>query len=484
LFHHPVAHVHQKNIDSYGVRGSFMSSTDVDRYRIAARMERLPLSPWHNKIRLIVGSVNFSDAFDALTVAYVLPALIPLWHMTPANIGALISIGYAGQVIGGIFSGWLAERYGRVPLMVANIVLFSLMSFACVLAQNYPTLLTLRFLQGIGLGGEVPIANTYINEFAKSTQRGRFVLLQQLMFPIGLTTVALVGTFVVPNLGWQWMFVLGGLPVLLALPMIRVLPESPRWLASRGRDEDADRVMTRIEALVSAQGARPLPPIPTDVAPAVACSSRFRELFQGIYLKRTLSLWVLWFCAYLITYAITGWLPSIMRTIYHQTVAQSNFHGFVVSFTGLAVLLLTAFTIDRIGRKRAYSFGFLLAAVPLFVAAFTPNLAALAVVTLATLAFASMGMIPGSLGMYTAENYPNHLRAIGSGASSISQRLSSVVGPYLVGMILPVYGVNGVFGMFGVFAEIAGVTCLLFSVETSGKTLEELSPTAAPAGTA
>jgi len=367
--------------------------------------------------------------------------------------------------------------------MVANIVLFSLMSFACVLAQNYPTLLLLRFLQGIGLGGEVPIANTYINEFAKSTQRGRFVLLQQIMFPIGLTTVALVGTFVVPNFGWQWMFVLGGLPVLLALPMIRVLPESPRWLASRGRDEDADRVMKEIEWHVSAHGQQPLPPIPSNIAPAVASHSRFRDLFQGIYLKRTLSLWVLWFCAYLITYAITGWLPSIMRTVYHHTVAQSNFQGFVVSFTGLFVLLVAAFTIDKIGRKRAYSVGFLLAAVPLFIAAFTPDLPAFAVVTLATLAFASMGMIPGSLGMYTAENYPNHLRAIGSGASSIAQRLSSVVGPYLVGVILPAYGVNGVFGMFGIFAVIAGVTCALFSVETSGRTLEELSPSGAPVAT-
>ncbi len=461
-----------------------IAGAGVDRYQIAARMERLPLSPWHNKIRLIVGSVNFSDAFDALTVAYVLPALIPLWHMVPAEIGALISIGYAGQVIGGIVSGWLAEKYGRVPLMVSNIVLFSLMSFACVLAQNYPTLLTLRFLQGIGLGGEVPIANTYINEFAKSTQRGRFVLLQQLMFPVGLTTVALVGTFVVPRLGWQWMFVLGGLPVLLALPMIRVLPESPRWLASRGRAEDADRVLTQVEVLVSARGTVPLPPIPTDIAPAVASVSRFRDLFEGIYLQRTLSLWVLWFCAYLITYAMTGWLPSIMRTVYHQSVAQSNLYGFVVSLTGLLVLLFAAFTIDKIGRKRAYAGGFLLAAVPLFVAAFTPNLGVFAVVTLATLAFAAMGMIPGSLGMYTAENYPNHLRAIGSGASSISQRLSSVVGPYLVGMILPGYGVSGVFGMFAVFAVIAGVTCVLFSAETAGKTLEELSPTAAPARTA
>ncbi len=461
-----------------------MDGAGTDRYRIAARMERLPHSRWHNKLRLVVGSVNFSDAFDALTIAYVLPALIPLWHIAPSEIGLLISVGYAGQVIGGIASGWLAERYGRVPLMVGNIVLFSLMSFACVLAGSYSMLLTLRFLQGIGLGGEVPIANTYINEFAKSGERGRFVLLQQCLFPVGLTTVALVGTFVVPMLGWQWMFVFGGLPVLLALPMIRMLPESPRWLASRGRDVEADRVLTKIETLVSPNGAASLPPIPADVAPVTASSARFVELFEGTFLRRTLSLWVLWFCAYLLTYSITGWLPSIMRTVYHLPVAQSNLYGFVVSFTGLFVLLVAAFTIDRIGRKAAYVGGFLLAAIPLLVAAFVPNLSALALGALATLAFAAMGMIPGSLGMYTAENYPNHLRALGSGASSISQRLSSVVGPSLVGLILPHYGVGGVFAMFAVFAVIGGVTCALFSLETAGKTLEQLSPVKTPAQTA
>ena len=454
-----------------------------DRYQIAARMERLPVSPWHTKMRLIVGSANFSDAFDALTVAYVLPALIPLWHIAPAQIGALISIGYAGQVIGGLLSGWLADKYGRVPVMVGNIILFSLLSFACILAQNYQTLFALRFVQGIGLGGEVPIANTYVSEFAKSKGRGRFVLIQQLMFPIGLTTVGLVGIFVVPLLGWQWMFVLGGLPVLLALPMIRVLPESPRWLTSRGRDDDANRAVTQIEALVSKNGAMTLPPIPSGVAPAVASVGRFRDLFAGIYRRRTFSLWVLWFCAYGITYAMTGWLPSIMRTVYHLPVSQSNLYGFIVNIAGLLVLLLAVFTIDRIGRKVAFAGGFLLAAVPLLIAAFTPNLSALALATLATLAFAAMGMIPGALGMYTAENYPNHLRAIGSGATSVSQRLSSVVSPYLVGVILPAYGVGGVYGMFAAFAVIGGITCALFSIETARKTLEELSPTAAPVGT-
>ena len=322
----------------------------------------------------------------------------------------------------------------------------------------------------------MPIANIYVSEFATSKGRGRFVLIQQMMFPIGLTTVALVGVVVVPQFGWPWMFAIGGLPVLLALPMIAGLPESPRWLASRGRFADADAVLTRIETTVAAQTGAPLPPIPADVAPAVAARGRFRDLLAGPYRRRTLSLWVLWFCTYAITYAMTGWLPSIMRKVYGQTVAQSNLYGFVVNITGLAVLLLAAFTIDRIGRRRAYTAGYLLGAIPLLVAAFTPGLGALGLAACATLSFGAMGMIPGSLGMYTAENYPNHLRALGHGATSVSQRLSSVFAPAMVGLILPHYGVGGVFAMFASFAVIGGITSALFSLETAGKTLEELSP--------
>jgi MFS transporter, putative metabolite:H+ symporter len=232
--------------------------------------------------------------------------------------------------------------------------------------------------------------------------------------------------------------------------------------------------------LVTRNGAISLPPMPTGVIPAVAAVGHFRDLFSPFYLKRTLSLWVLWFCTYGITYAMTGWMPSIMRTIYHLPVSQSNLYGFVLNIVGLCVLLTAVFTIDRIGRKVAFAGGFLLAAVPLLVVTFTPNISALGLATMATLAFGLMGMIPGSLGMYTAENYPNHLRALGNGATSVSQRFSSVISPYLVGIILPVYGVGGAYGMFAGFAIIGGITCALFSIETAGKSLEQLSPTTTP----
>src|SRR5580658_11090881 len=177
---------------------------------------------------------------------------------------------------------------------------------------------------------------------------------------------------------------------------------------------------------------------------------------------------------------MTGWMPSIMRTVYHQPVSLANLYGFILNIVGLCVLLTAVFTIDRIGRKVAFAGGFLLAAVPLLIATFVPNLSAFGLATLATLAFGLMGMIPGALGMYTAENYPNHLRAIGHGVTSVSQRTSSVIAPTLVGMILPHYGVGGVYGMFALFAIVGGITCAWLSIETAGKTLEELSPTPTP----
>lgn len=165
-----------------------------------------------------------------------------LWNLKQADIGELIAVGYVGQVIGSILFGWLAERIGRVPCTIYTLILFSVMSFACAFAWDPRSLEAMRFVQGIGLGGEIPIMASYIGEFAASKRRGRFALGYQMLFTIGLLFAGLAGVFVVPNLGWQWMFIIGALPAVIALPLRWLLPESPRWLASRGRSEEADKI--------------------------------------------------------------------------------------------------------------------------------------------------------------------------------------------------------------------------------------------------
>src|SRR5665213_2930381 len=268
-----------------------------DARSVAARIERLPFTSWHFAVGLIVASAWFFDAVDALAIAYVLPVLNGLWDLSASQTGMLIAGGYAGQTIGSIAAGSLAERWGRAPVLIMTLLVFSVMSLACAFAWNFESMLTFRFIQGIGLGGEVPIMITYINEFSKAAGRGRFALGIQVLFAVGLVGSALLGVWVVPTLGWQWMFYIGALPALLALPLRWIVPESPRWLASKGRFEEADRILRHIEAIAVRNG-RTLLPLPPDLPVAQPARCRFGDLFRGIYLKRTLTVWCLWICCW------------------------------------------------------------------------------------------------------------------------------------------------------------------------------------------
>src|SRR5258705_564807 len=215
---------------------------------VAGRIEPLPLSSWQVRTRIIIGTATFFDAFDALSIAYILPVIVPLWKLTPQETGFLISAGFFGQLFGALFFGWYAERYGRMKALVASIATFAILSFACAFSWDYASLLILRTLQGFGLGGEVPIAATYIGELAKAKGRGRFVLLFELVFPFGILAASLLGLWMVPTFGWQSMFFVGAIPAVLVLFLQRMLPESPRWLAARGRYADAEAALHVIEA--------------------------------------------------------------------------------------------------------------------------------------------------------------------------------------------------------------------------------------------
>ena len=208
--------------------------------QVSARVERLPLSKWHVRMMSIAGIAHFSDAFDSLAIAFVLPVLVGLWHIAPTEIGFLISAGYVGQMLGAIAFGWIAEKYGRRTSLRWSVAVISVFSLACAFAWNYTAFLIFRTIQGLGLGGEVPVGATYMNEVAAARFRGRIVLLLQSAFAIGIVITSLVSIWIVPNLGWQWMFYIGALPAILALVLRQIMPESPRWLASKLRLQEAD----------------------------------------------------------------------------------------------------------------------------------------------------------------------------------------------------------------------------------------------------
>jgi putative MFS transporter len=446
-----------------------------DTRHVAARLERLPYCSWHLKMRLIICTAWFFDAFDSIAIAYVLPPIIGLWHLNPRQIGLLIGIGFAGQLVGAIGFGWLAERWGRRLSMLMTLLIFSLGALACAAAPSYEALCVLRFIQGLGLGGEIPLMAAYLNEFARAENRGRFSLSVQVLFAIGLLFVAVVSVYVVPHWGWRWMFVIGAIPALAAIPMRRVLPESPRWLASQGRYGEADRALTMIEDAAARDG-KPVPPLPKDLPEVREARPRIVELFRGIYLRRTISVWFLWIGAYFVSYGITAWVPSLFRTVYHLDVQQSLVYGLIISSVGLCGTVAAIYLIDSIGRRALLMLSLGGCCVPLISFAFLPQLTAAGTLAVATAGFLFLSLSLVSLATYTAEIYPTHLRALGGGLASAWQRGASVVGTTAVGLILPIWGINAVFVMFGLFALMGAIVAFFFAVETRAQILEHVSP--------
>ena len=157
--------------------------------------------------------------------------------------------------------------------------ILAVLSIVCAFANSYAVLLVVRFVQGIGLGGEVPIAATYINEACPARIRGRLVFMLQFTFAAGGLATSLIGSWVIPRYGWETMFYVGGLPILLALAYGRLVPESARWLANRGRIAEAASVVTHMEAEISGRGRRPLPPIGPVAISAQSVPSSIRDLF-------------------------------------------------------------------------------------------------------------------------------------------------------------------------------------------------------------
>ena len=441
---------------------------------ILARLERIPVGRWHLKVRVVLAVALFFDAFDLLAISFALPAFVNEWRLTPAQVGWVLSAAFFGQFIGAIVAGWLADRYGRVMLITTATALYALMSLGCAFAWGPQALMAFRFLAGVGLGAEVPVSNTYISELAKTEKRGRFYVLFQVTFPFGLIAAALLGYLLVPRLGWQAMFYIGTLPIFLVMFLPRLVPESPRWLVSRGRITEADTVVSKVERIIVAEGKQLPEPAPAKAA-ATREAMRWQEIFAPAYLRRTISVWVMWFCCFSTTYGLQSWLPTLYRTRFHLDVAHSNLYGLITQCCGILGTIMFALTTDRFGRRPLFMVAFCGGAVTLL------TLSGVGATTAQTLlVFISIGaffMSTGSMGLnlFTSEIYPTRVRAFGGAVGGAWQRVAAFVGPLVVGYLAPSYGLGPVFIYFGGLAAIGAIVTYIFAVETRGRTLEELS---------
>lgn len=451
------------------------------RSEILARLERLPFSRFHLRLAAILGVGTFFDAFDALTIATALAVVFTTLHINFLYAGVLISTAYVGQFIGAWIFGYLSEAYGRKFAFITALLLFGVMSVATAFAWDFQSLVICRIVQGLGLGGEVPVAGALFGEYLRTTNRARIGLIYQSLFIWGAALTPAIGvavfTLVGQDPGWRVLFVVGGIPALVAIYACWGLPELARWLADKGRYDEAEKLVSRIEAEPRKEA---LPPLRVTPHPAPQ-KTRLAELFAGIYARRTILLWTQWAATFFVAYGNSIWLPTLYVRLGGLPVNDALLLTLVTWSVTLTIMYLEAWLLEKIGRRPLFIFGFVMialgagagaVAVVFFHATGWPVLFVSALIMGVGTALNSSACVN-----YTAELYPTRIRGLGVATGSSMSRLASIFSPFAVGALLNAgYGIESVFGMFAVAGLIGLVVLIALGVETKGRTLEELSP--------
>jgi putative MFS transporter len=459
----------------------------------AGRLDRLPLGRFHYRLLLLSGLGWLFDSMDTGLVSFVLARLRGEWHLTPHQIALAGSMGLFGMFLGGACSGALADRFGRKAVFQWTLLLFSLATGLCGLAWSFTTLVVLRLLVGLGLGGELPVAAALVSEFAPARHRGRLVVLLESFWALGWVAAAIIADLLARSaeargatFPWRWAFFIGALPALYVFVLRRTLPESPRYLVARGRVSEADEVVRRVEAGSGLPLGPALAPEPADPP------GRVRDLFGGRLRRRTAMLWMLWFSMAFSYYGIFIWLPALLVGRGFPEVQSFRFTLYI-TLAQIPGYFAAAWLVEKVGRRATLvPFMILCAAASWrFGSAASPRDLVLWGCLVSFFNLGAWGVTYG----YTPELYPTRLRGTGTGSAAAFGRIGGILAPLAVGWLLaaggppspgalasapagPVAGDGGFTTVFTLFALVlaAGAAAVLWlGEETRGRTLEEIS---------
>lgn len=437
------------------------AATTAPDASVAARLDALPFTRRHLKVLTGSGLGWALDAMDVGLVSFVLTALIAQWSLTGEQASWIASAGFVGMAVGASLGGLLADRFGRRSVFALTLLIYGLATGASALAGGVAALIALRVVVGLGLGAELPVASTYVSELAPARMRGRLIVILEAFWAIGWTAAALIGFFVIPASadGWRWAFALGAIPALYALIVRWGLPESPRWLAQRGRDAEASEVVAGFEsspALGESRRHRTAPAAPAlPAAPAPAATSarqRLARLWSAELRVRTAALWTVWFCVNFAYYGAFIWIPTILFAQGYDLVKSFGF-TLIITLAQLPGYAVAAWLIEVWGRRATLSV-FLAGSAIAAVLFGTASGEGTIIATGMALSFFNLGAW-GALYAVTPETYPTSLRGTGAGWAAGVGRIASIVAPLSVPPLLAAGGAPLLFVVFAAFFVLA-----------------------------
>ena len=448
----------------------------------AQRLDRLPSCPFHRRILLLIGAGMFLAYFDAMLQGSVLGAMAASGWSTLQSNGQFISATFLGMLIGSFLAGVLGDRYGRRFTWQANLLIIGVTSLAAAFAPSMTWLIGIRLIMGLGLGAELAIGYSTLSEFVPPRRRGRWVALLTLITNSAVAVSALAGYFVIPALGWRAMFALAGVGALVVWRTRTNMPESPRWLESVGRVDEADRVMTEIEA--EAGGALPDPKKLEFEISAVRETALPRVslgvLFSRSVVRRTLLGSLITVTINVVLYGLLTWLPTFL-VIERLGVSASLRYTMLMSLGAPFGPLIAYFLADRTGRRSN------LAAASVFAAglgaayALVPSIQAATVVGF--FLFLSLYLLVAlGLASYVPELFPTAYRMRGAGVCMTAGRAAATVVPWFTVWAYQRGGIALILEVFCGLLLLQGLAVLVFGIDTENRPLEALEPEAGVGG--
>ena len=397
-------------------------------------IEERKLGPFGIGLVLISALVIFFDGYDMQVIAFATKPMEKAFGVSNTGFGVALSAGLFGTLVGGVLFGVFADRFGRRPAIIAATACFSLLTFGMALANSLTTLILLRFVAGLALGGAIPLLWTLNVEFAPKRLRATVITLIMLGYGFGTAFAGPISTIILPRWGWPGLFIFGGAISLAAVAILLVwLPESLRLLAARPDSADAvTRTLRRmgVEPPTDPEAIRILREGPPQTGRR---GLKLSGLFEGQLKVLTPLVWVCYFASSIAIYFLTNWGPTILHNM-HFSNSGTGWLSFGNSMCGMAGgLLLMGFT-DRHGPIAIAAMPLLAAPVLLFTGLAPVSLVLFIFLSLALTLFVSGGHY--GITSVISGFYPSPIRASGSGAANAFAKVGSMLGPLIGGFVL------------------------------------------------